>query len=147
MQIFLAALKEMTVHFVIWSLGLLLLWMANGKVRRIDQAWIATWEQKHNLPISTFIRSWTKVFKALTFLKWAVVIAAVLILTWNWSLLQFFLLDGGSDMPPWVRGGGILLVKAMMFLLFAYVFLVLAWGIMRTQLLRVRKLAASRDTG
>ena len=147
MQIFLAALKEMTVHFVIWSFGLLLLWIASGKTRKIDQLWIARWEQKHNAPISTFARSWTKALRALAFLKWAVMITALLVLGWNWGLLQFFLMNRDPQMPPWVRDGGILLIKTMMFLLFVYAFLVVALRIMRAKLIRLREVSTRRETG
>jgi len=147
MQIFLAALKEMRVHLGIWSFGLILLWIANRKVQRIDRAWIARWEQRHNAPISVFVRSWTKVFKVLTFLKWAVMITTVFVLAWNWHVVQFFFTNTGPHTPGWVRGGGILVTKTMMFFLFTCVFLFLACGVTRTQLTRVRGLSATHEAG
>lgn len=147
MRILLAALKEITVYFVIWSFGLLLLWIASGKTQKIDQLWIARWEQKHNAPITTFARSWTKALKALTFLKWAVMITTLLVLGWNWGLLQFFLMNRDPQMPPWVRDGGILLIKTMVFLFFVYIFLAVALRIMRAKLIRFRELSTRRETG
>lgn len=146
MEILLAALKEMLFHFAIWSFALLLLWINNRQVRRIDHGWIAMWEQKRNAPINTFVRSWTKVIKLLTFLKWALMISTFLVLAWNWSILQFFLSNRGLDVPRWVRDGGILLIKTLMFFLFVTVFIFLVSRVLRHQLLRVCQLARGDQT-
>jgi hypothetical protein len=92
MQVFLAALNEMKVHFVFWLVRLLLLWRAEGQFQRMGKAWIAIWEQKHNTSISTFIRSQTRIGMALAFLTWAVMLITLLVLGRNWTLLQFLLL-------------------------------------------------------
>jgi len=147
MQIFLAALKEMTGHFIIWSFALLLLWFAKGKVQRTDRIWVATWERNHNAPISTFVRSWTTVLRVVTFLKWAVLITDFLLLAWNWKLLQVFLANGDPNMPRWVRDGITLMIKSIMNLLFAFVFLVGTCRVMRIQLNRIRELAANDKAG
>jgi len=130
MEIFLASMKQMTGHFVVWCLILILLCIASYKTKRMDKAWIVFWETKHNASIETYKRSISKIMAMIRILKW---------LTGIITLFAILVLTGAknSDLAQWVR---IEAIKATMILVFFFIILVLAEKLQKKRMNRIDEL-------
>lgn len=129
MAILLTSLREMTPHFVIWCVILLLLWIASYKMKRMDRAWVISWEKKHNAPIETYKKSISRMLVMLRILQW--VVGVTIFAMVGWIALK------NSNLPQW---GRVEVTKTTIILVFAFVILLFVHRIQKKRVNRLSEL-------
>ena len=129
MDILLVSLREMTGHFAIWCFVLILLWVGSHKTKRMDRAWIVSWERKHNAPIGNHKRSIAKILTVVKILRWGAGIVMVAGFAVIWSKV--------SSLPAWVTKEA---VKAVVILLFTFIVLVVVDKLQKKRINKIDEL-------